>query len=94
MQDNPIQPHWCKGLEMLKAMPRCGAKCRTRSGLPCRSIAMSNGRCRMHGGTNKGAPCGIMHGKYKHGLYSKEVREKLKNYKAVLSETRKVIELS
>lgn len=32
----------------------CGAK--TRSGEPCRSKAMPNGRCRMHGGTNKGAP--------------------------------------
>ena len=28
--------------------PRCGAK--TRSGTPCRSPAMANGRCRMHGG--------------------------------------------
>jgi hypothetical protein len=28
--------------------PRCGA--RTRSGRPCRSPAMPNGRCRMHGG--------------------------------------------
>ncbi|WP_305798588.1 HGGxSTG domain-containing protein [Tropicimonas sp. IMCC6043] len=27
--------------------PRCGAK--TRSGSPCRSPAMANGRCRMHG---------------------------------------------
>ena len=34
----------------------CGAK--TRSGEPCRSKAMPNGRCRMHGGTNKGAPKG------------------------------------
>ena len=28
--------------------PRCGA--RTRNGTPCRSPAMPNGRCRMHGG--------------------------------------------
>ena len=32
--------------------PRCGAK--TRLKLPCRSPAMKNGRCRMHGGTNSG----------------------------------------
>ena len=33
--------------------PRCGA--RTRSGEPCRSTAMSNGRCRMHGGEHRPA---------------------------------------
>jgi hypothetical protein len=38
---NPMQ------LDMDKA-PRCGAK--TRSGKPCHSPAMPNGRCRMHGG--------------------------------------------
>lgn len=37
-------------------MALCGAK--TRSGEPCKSKAMPNGRCRMHGGTNKGAPKG------------------------------------
>ncbi len=31
---------------------RCGAK--TRSGRPCRSPAMKNGRCRMHGGKSTG----------------------------------------
>jgi hypothetical protein len=33
--------------------PRCGA--RTRKGTPCRSPAMPNGRCRMHGGCSTGA---------------------------------------
>ena len=32
--------------------PRCGAK--TRLGCPCKSPAMGNGRCRMHGGTSTG----------------------------------------
>jgi hypothetical protein len=32
--------------------PRCGA--RTRAGTPCRSPAMPNGRCRMHGGRSTG----------------------------------------
>ncbi len=32
--------------------PRCGAK--TRRGTPCRSPAMANGRCRMHGGASTG----------------------------------------
>jgi hypothetical protein len=35
---------------------RCGA--RTRRGSQCRSPAMPNGRCRMHGGLSPGAPKG------------------------------------
>ena len=46
--------------------PRCGA--RTRSGNPCKSPAMKNGRCRMHGGLSPGAPKGnknaLRHGRY------------------------------
>jgi len=38
----------------------CGAK--TRSGAPCKNAAMSNGRCRLHGGTSPGRP--IIHGRY------------------------------
>jgi len=38
----------------------CGAK--TRSGETCKSRAMPNGRCRMHGGPNPGRP--IIHGRY------------------------------
>ena len=34
------------------AAPRCGAK--TRAGCPCKSPAMKNGRCRMHGGASTG----------------------------------------
>lgn len=34
------------------ASPRCGA--RTRKGEACRSPAMANGRCRMHGGGSRG----------------------------------------
>jgi hypothetical protein len=50
---------------------RCGAK--TRAGHPCRSHAMPNGRCRMHGGTNPGAPKGNRNA-WKHGLRSAEQR--------------------
>jgi len=45
---------------------RCGA--RTRTGKPCRSPAMSNGRCRMHGGPSPGAPKGNKNA-FKHGRY-------------------------
>ena len=49
--------------------PRCGA--RTRSGTPCQSPAMANGRCRMHGGKSPGAPIGNSNA-LKHGLYTAE----------------------
>jgi hypothetical protein len=35
-----------------RAAPRCGA--RNRAGLPCRAPAMTNGRCRSHGGKSTG----------------------------------------
>jgi hypothetical protein len=53
--------------------PRCGAK--TRKGTPCRSAAMPNGRCRMHGGCSTGAKTAegierIRKARTKHGRYS------------------------
>lgn len=53
-------------------MARCGAK--TRSGQPCKSHAMPNGRCRKHGGTNTGAPAGNQNAR-KHGIYSAYLTE-------------------
>ena len=49
------------------------SKCRarTRSGQPCQAPAMSNGRCRMHGGTSPGAPKGNKNA-FKHGRYTAE----------------------
>jgi len=47
--------------------PRCGA--RTRAGSPCRSPAMPNGRCRLHGGLSPGAPKGNRNA-LKHGRYT------------------------
>lgn len=88
-----MQSSWYKGLEIIHAMPRCGAKARTRNGLLCKAVAMANGRCRMHGGTNPGAPSGKEHGKYRHGVYTKEIqvlaqyyKERLKTAKLLLSE--------
>jgi hypothetical protein len=46
---------------------RCGA--RTRRGSLCRSPAMPNGRCRMHGGLSPGAPKGNKNA-FKHGRYT------------------------
>jgi hypothetical protein len=59
---------------------RCGA--RTRSGSPCKSPAVrGRPRCRMHGGTNKGAPRGNKNA-WVHGNHSAEAKEQLRLVKA------------
>lgn len=57
-------------IAQLFAAPRCGA--RTRSGRPCQGPAMPNGRCRMHGGPNRGAPGN--QNALKHGAYTNEMK--------------------
>ena len=60
--NNPVQP------ALLADAPRCGA--RTRAGTECQSPAVhGKRRCRMHGGTNPGAPIGNRNAR-KHGAYS------------------------
>ncbi len=61
--------------------PRCGA--RTRGGRPCRSPAMANGRCRMHGGSSPGAPKGNRNA-LKHGHYSAESRAEMRRVRALI----------
>jgi hypothetical protein len=61
---------WKEALEQAAQSQRCEAK--TRQGSTCQSPAMRNGRCRMHGGKSTGAPCGVKHGRYKHGRFTKE----------------------
>lgn len=70
MSGNPVRS-WKAGLEKMQQAKRCGAHCRT-TGHPCQGPAMANGRCRMHGGKNPGAPCGEAHGNYRHGLRTKD----------------------
>lgn len=67
------QPQHILALERAHAAPRCGAK--TRTNTSCKSPAMPNGKCRMHGGANKGAPCGERNGNYRHGFYGREWQE-------------------
>lgn len=50
---------------------KCGAK--TRSGAPCQSKQMANGRCRMHGGKSTGAPKSNSNA-VKHGIYGDLLR--------------------
>ena len=56
----------------------CGA--RTRSGEPCKNLAMfPAGRCRMHGGLSLR---GLASPRYKHGKYSKDILAQLTNVAA------------
>lgn len=70
LPNNPMQP------ANLANAPRCGA--RTRSGAVCRSPAVAGRqRCRMHGGTNRGAPKANRNA-WVHGNRSVEAQEQLK----------------
>ena len=82
--------------------PRCGAK--TRKGTPCKAPAMSNGRCRMHGGKSTGprTPEGLERSRkanFKHGFYSAEsitnrkiLRQLLRNCRETLAQVDKNVE--
>ncbi|WP_373510484.1 HGGxSTG domain-containing protein [Thiocapsa sp.] len=56
-------------------MGRSYPRARTRSGKPCQSPAVKGKRrCRMHGGAaGSGGQLGALSGRYRHGLYTKEV---------------------
>jgi hypothetical protein len=64
------------------AAPRCGA--RTRAGSPCRSPAMPNGRCRMHGGKSTGARTlaglnRLRAAATRHGAYASSARRRARD---------------
>lgn len=69
-------------------MPRtdCGAK--TRAGGNCRQPAMKNGRCRLHGGKSLS---GAAHGRYRHGMRTKEAMDMRREFAELLRETRNLI---
>ncbi|PLX34852.1 MAG: hypothetical protein C0605_12310 [Hyphomicrobiales bacterium] len=69
--------------------PRCGA--RTRKGKPCQSPAMTNGRCRMHGGKSTGAPKGNQNA-LKHGHYSAEAISNRREIAVLLRDMKKLAE--
>jgi uncharacterized protein YjcR len=71
--------------------PRCGAK--TRSGKPCMSPAVhGKKRCRMHGGApGSGAPRGNKNA-LKHGLYTREAIEELRQLRTLMRQSRLLIQ--
>lgn len=64
---------------------------RTRGGTACRAPAMSNGRCRMHGGLSSGAPTGNQNA-FKHGRYSAEAIAARRQVRVLVKEIRATIE--
>ncbi len=66
----------------MQLAPRCGAHART-TGQPCRSPAMKNGRCRMHGGKAGRKPT--------HGRYTREAVARQRQAKALLRALRELI---
>ena len=68
--------------------PRCGAK--TRSTTQCLSPAMTNGRCRMHGGKSPGAPRHNTNA-LKHGHYSAKAIAQRREVSALIRAMRDLI---
>lgn len=69
--------------------PRCGAK--TRKGPPCRSPAVANGRCRMHGGKSTGPRTAAelarsRRANYKHGRYRAQSKARWKEMKMLIAQ--------
>jgi uncharacterized protein YjcR len=71
----------------LHRSPRCEAK--TRSGKLCRSPAMANGRCRMHGGPSPGAPKGNQNA-FRHGRYSALCVQERRRVAALIREMQEI----
>ena len=69
-------------------IPRCGAK--TRPGNPCGHYAMSNGRCRYHGGKATGAKKPFR--PIKHGFYTKDAIAERKMLNELVSTSKKTLE--
>jgi hypothetical protein len=94
--DEPQETGWRRALQAAREVPRCGA--RTRSGALCRSSAMANGRCRMHGGPSTGPRTreGLERSRranWKHGHRSAEAMARRKEAAKIRREIRRLIEL-
>ena len=94
--NDPVQrlPDWRTTLPLAQSCPRCGA--RTRSGGACRSPAMPNGRCRMHGGTSTGprTPEGLermRRARTRHGNDSGETRELMRSIRILGTAARRTL---
>lgn len=85
---NLIFAGWEAALALANQSPRCGAS--TRQSTPCKSPAMANGRCRMHGGKSTGAPKGNQNA-FKHGMYIAEMIKERQSFRELVRECSAVL---
>lgn len=80
-----------RNTDAMQESARCGA--RSRSGDACRAPAMrGKTRCRMHGGARRsGAPSGNRNAR-KHGLFTQDGIAERRAIRALLGETRKLLQ--
>jgi ribosomal protein L32 len=88
-------PDWRLTLPLAQSCRRCGA--RTRSGASCKSPAMQNGRCRMHGGTSTGPRTSeglerMRRANTRHGIYSEESRRQMRAIRKLVREAEQTAE--
>ena len=94
----PYVPDWRKALKAANAAPRCGAKKR-RKKTPCGSPAMTNGRCRIHGGLSTGPKTvegieNIRKAQTKHGQRSAEAVRRRKEGMALRREIKRLADIA
>jgi hypothetical protein len=82
------------GGDLTKAA-RCGAK--NRRGFPCQCPAMSNGRCRLHGGKSTGPKTtegieSIRRAVTRDGRYTKAARREHEQYRKLLHNCRELLQ--
>jgi hypothetical protein len=97
-KQNPIGrlPDWRLTLPLARRAPRCRA--RTRVGGSCQQPAMSNGRCRIHGGASTGPRTQeglqrLAQARTVHGAYGAEMRELRRLLRALEEGQRRMLEL-
>jgi hypothetical protein len=76
----------CSAKRAMHLSPRCRAR------TPCQSPAMTNGRCRMHGGTSPGAPKGNSHA-LRHGRYTAEAIAERREFAALLRDMKGLVRM-
>jgi ribosomal protein L32 len=96
-RDSPVHrlPDWRLTLPLAQSCRQCGA--RTRSGASCKSPAMQNDRCRMHGGTSTGPRTSeglerMRRANTRHGIYSEERRRLMQAVRKLVREARQTAE--
>jgi hypothetical protein len=95
---NPMRsvPDWRATMPLAHSAPRCGAKTRTAGS--CQQPAMSNHRCRLHGGHSTGpkTPEGLerlRQARTIHGGRSAWISKMRAEVRMLLKETRRLVEL-